>query len=534
VSQIEILTESLGGAPLARLAVAGDPAISGWYARLPSSSAEWGDRVRALREESAARDWRAALGDAFGAAGGAAKVRLERVVRGRGLVVTTGQQPGLFGGAILAWTKALSALALADAIEAETGVPTAPIFWAATDDADFDEASVTTVAAPGGIDVLRMRRADSRPGTPMSHEPLGDVEPLLNRLAAGTGSAAYAPALALLREAYLSPGATVGSAFVHLLRGVLGPLGIPVIDASHPDARRAMYPIARLALERADAVSEALRARDEALRSAGHQPQVENDPSMTVVFRTVRGVKERVPVERASLVAREASPGELSGNVLLRPVIERAILPTAAYVAGPAEIAYFAQATAVADALGLTRPLAVPRWSGTIVEPHVRRILDRLRVAPTELAAPQALEGRLVKSIAEQEGAWRTDALREAVDRAAGPLFAAAAELPADAMPRSVIEGALRAIAHRLDRLDRRYLAGLKRREAALLRDVRAAAASLYPGGVRQERVLNFVTLLARHGVPLVDALRAATSAHGRDLVGAGRRASAGVATASA
>jgi hypothetical protein len=78
---------------------------------------------------------------------------------------------------------------------------------------------------------------------------------------------------------------------------------------------------------------------------------------------------------------------------LLRPVIERAILPTVSYIAGPGEIAYFAQVSAVAAALDLDAPMVVPRWSTTIVEPHVSRILSRLGIEESELAEPHRAEG---------------------------------------------------------------------------------------------------------------------------------------------
>ena len=81
------------------------------------------------------------------------------------------------------WSKAVGALALADALEAATGIPTAPVFWAATDDADFLEASSTVIARIGGAERLQQRTVPPA-GTPMSLAPLGDVH---SELAALTG-----------------------------------------------------------------------------------------------------------------------------------------------------------------------------------------------------------------------------------------------------------------------------------------------------------------------------------------------------------
>jgi len=153
MTDVRILTEPLGGSPLSRALQRGDVPAR-WRAVAPGGAEGWASRVR---ERAGARDWSAIwneLEPAIAATGEAA-ARLDRVRRSGGVVVTTGQQPGLFGGPIYTWTKAAGALALADAIQAATGVPTAAVFWAATDDADFLEASYTVLARVGGAEVLR-------------------------------------------------------------------------------------------------------------------------------------------------------------------------------------------------------------------------------------------------------------------------------------------------------------------------------------------------------------------------------------------
>jgi uncharacterized protein YllA (UPF0747 family) len=214
--------------------------------------------------------------------------------------------------------------------------------------------------------------------------------------------------------------------------------------------------------------------------------------------------------------------GELGPNVLLRPVIERFLLPTVAYVAGPGEYAYFAQVSAVAAALAVAQPLAVPRWSGTVVEPHVQRALTRLGATAADLADVDALAARLARGRLGDGAAGALAALRTAISNGVSTL--------ADAVPHAsqrVLEGSRGQLAHRVDRLERRLLAAEKRRDDATARDLKLAAAALYPQGERQDRVLNAVPLLARHGPALVDGLRAQARVHAAAIVsdGVGRHA---------
>ena len=516
MTDLIVRTESLGGAPLARAAVGGE--LAEWYAARPRTPDEWRARAAATRGEPRPRPWLDALAPAF-AASGAAATRLARVADANGVVVTTGQQPGLFGGPLYTWSKAISALALADEIERATGIATAPVFWAATDDADYAEASWTAFAVTGGVDRIELPPGGPV-GGPMSELPLADPSQAIEALARACGATVDDGPLAAVRAAYRE-GATVGGAYLALLRVLLEPLGIAVLDASHEAVSRAARPFLVRALERGDRVAQALRERDTAIRTAGFTPQVAEVEGLSLVFERPAGggEKRRIGVAEGAVAASAATPTVLSPNVLLRPVVERAILPTVAYVAGPGEISYFAQVGAVATTLDLATPLVVPRWSVTIIEPHVARILGRFGLAVDDLSDPHAAEGRLARDAVPAAVERAVSQLRQDVDRRAGAIGdgAAASGL---GLADPVVEGARRSIQHRIDRLERRIVAAVKRREAEMMRQIATARGALYPLGTRQERAINAVPFLARHGQALVAQMVAAAGDHARELVG--------------
>lgn len=515
MTDVRIITGTLGGSALSQRLQRGE-APTHWIATAPRSALEW--RERAL-QRARARPWKecwSALEPAFAATGRAAE-RLDRVRREGGVVVTTGQQPGLFGGPVYTWSKAMGALAMADAIERETGVATAAVFWAATDDADFAEASYTVLARAGGAEVLRSDNAPPA-GTPMSMAPLGDISHLRARMRAAAGSAADPRPLRAVEEAYDDPTRSVGDAYVALLRDLLAPLGIPVLDASHAAVRNASDATLRAAVHQATAIERALADRSREIRAAGLDPQVEDVASLSLVFAREGTIKRRLSVAEASRLAEDADAW-LTPNVLLRPIVEHAILPTITYLGGPGELAYFAQANAVADALGFDRPLVLPRWSCTLIEPHVARLLKQFGVEPDALARPDALEGAVARAAMSDRSTEALLAVRKAIEALPEALAPEAEPVGLGA----AVQGSMHSLQHRVDRLERRLVAGIKRREHQLLRDVAALRAALYPLGTRQERSLNLIPILGRQGLDLLSEMRDAASAHALALIGANR-----------
>lgn len=512
-----VRTLELGGGALSRaLQSAKTPAH--WTVARPKSVSEWKAVAQRVQQRHTGHDWLAALSPAFNATGEAA-ARLARAAAS-GVVVTTGQQPGLFGGPAYTWSKAIAALAIADELEAQLGIPVAPVFWAASDDADWKESATTYVVGNNGLDQLTLDGPPTE-AIALAEVPLGNLQAAWAGLVAASGSAAHADILELAQSAYVAH-ATIGAAYVHLLRGILEPLGIAVLDAAHPSLRATADPILRRALSSSAAISEALKVRCDEIRAAGFEPQVDDVEGLSLVFRTSRDMRgntrERVPVSAAARTVREAESGTLGPNVLLRPIVERSLLPTIAYLAGPGEFAYFAQIKPIADVLGVDAPLAVPRWSGSILEPQHARVLQRLGVTEAEFDDPHAVESRLAKGAMDEGVADAFERVRVATEAQMRALKNAVKDAD-DVVATSVVEGTGRDIAHKLERLERRLVAGVKRREDALMRDIAVARAAVKPLGKPPERVLSLLPALARYGPDLLLAMRDSARVHAAALV---------------
>jgi bacillithiol biosynthesis cysteine-adding enzyme BshC len=446
-------------------------------------------------------------------ASGRAKERLDSVAKGRGVVVTTGQQPGLFGGPLYTLSKALSALALADSLQEATGVPVAPVFWAATDDTDFKEASSTVIAVPGGAQLLRIDHTEPL-GRPMASMPLGDVSAQLDALVRAADSRVDTTPIELLQR-YYKAGETIGSAYVSLLRSLFAALGIAVIDASHPATRAAAKPLLARALERAGDIADAVKARNGEISAAGFTPQVQDVPGLSLVFGSASGGRKRIPIKAAS---KQMSSDDLGPNVLLRPIVERNILPTATYIGGPAEIAYFAQIGPIARVLSASPPAIVPRWSTTIMEPQIEEILERLELVPDDLREPHEAEARLARASLPKAVLEKLATTRAAINEQLDALSQSVARERAPIGP-AVTDGLRANLLRRLDRFERRLIAAAKRENSELMHEVATARGSLYPTGKPQERTLNFVPFLARYGSALREDMMREALKHSRRLV---------------
>jgi bacillithiol biosynthesis cysteine-adding enzyme BshC len=434
-------------------------------------------------------------------------------------VVVTGQQVGLFLGPLFTLYKAASAVRVARALAAESGRPVVPVFWLQTEDHDLPEIASVRIGRPQGEPLALSLPADSADRRSVAYAVLPpgvseQLEALRAELAHLPHGAAHAERLAR----HYRPGAGWAEAFAGVLAELFADEGLVLLDPRDPAIAALAAPVHARALREAAPLAAALAARAEELERAGRAVQVPVRAGAPLsffhphgaagpryrlepegdAFRTAGGGTRHSLAEL--LAALEADPLAFSSSALLRPIVQDTLLPTAAYVGGPAEVAYFEQLPPLYAAFGMAPPRVVPRARFRVVDEKTGALLDRLGLAPADAERPEAeLLARLAGGAdaardAAEIGAALTGAFDAALGALAPRLLAAGPGLDA------ALEKTATSVRGSVEKLAAKYRAALLHRDAARVEELRRVQRMLHPGGAPQERVYGLATFAARWG----------------------------------
>jgi bacillithiol biosynthesis cysteine-adding enzyme BshC len=275
----------------------------------------------------------------------------------------------------------------------------------------------------------------------------------------------------------------------------------------------------RRALDDADTLRDALLARSKELEQSGYHAQVKVTRETTLLFYNVGG--RRQPLRRQNgkfsagkesftrdelRVAIEKTPEAFSANVLLRPVIQDTILPTAAYVGGPAEIAYMAQAQVAYQSLLGRMPAMLPRSAFTLVGPGVARLLKKYALDVCDV-----FRGRQhLRTKMEQKSLPRALVRRFETDEKALKKVMSSYRKKLEKLDRTLL-GALdsteRKILYQFTRLKGKAGRAETFRTSVLDMHERLLLDALYPHRDLQERTLCALPFIAMNGPQLFDEL---------------------------
>jgi bacillithiol biosynthesis cysteine-adding enzyme BshC len=457
----------------------------------------------------------------FGA-GPAVFENLGRLEKGA-VAIVSGQQVGLFSGPAYAFYKALSAIQVANELT-RSGIEAVPVFWMATEDHDVDEVRHVSWFQDG-----RLKRFElAAPGEQDAGRPVGKI--LLGaqideqvheaaELLVKQGSVLLAQ---FLKESY-NRSETYGSAFGKLFARLFSQQGLILLDPLDPALHRIAAPVYRQAIEDRDALNEQLLRRGKELEEAGFSAQVKVTAKSTLLFymgcqcgdktQTSDGVRKAIAASgqgkfqagekhwgRAELLkAIESTPEDFSPSALLRAVVQDYLLPSAAYIGGAAEIAYFAQSEVVYQHVLGRMPVILSRPDFTLVDIKAAKLLRAFNLKVEDIwAGSQEVRRRMERASVPKGVSRDFDRSCQQVMKMLDKLHDQLKKL--DPTLQGAVETARKKIAYQIDKL---------RRKTGRAQDAKATLIAvyedfleqlLYPHKVLQSRELCLLPFLARWG----------------------------------
>jgi len=440
------------------------------------------------------------------------------------LAIVTGQQVGLFTGPLYTIYKTITTLQLAEEWAGQTDRTVVPVFWVEGEDHDFEEIATAHV----------LRRNEV---VPLSYDPgVGDnpgavgrlaltdaVDGVLDRLDEALPPSDFKPEVMERVRAAYQPGTRIEDAFTRLMHSLFEDDGLVFLNPDDARLKALTRPLFRRELEDSEAPVARINATSRALRDRGYHAQVTARPTnlfwlggeaRRAIDRgddgtfQLRGTDRTV--SRGELMDRlDHEPERFSPNVVLRPLMQDHLLPTAAYVAGPGEASYFAQYGGVYEWADLDMPLIHPRASVSLVEGKVQKVLDKYErsVADFRDRLEPLFQDVVVDTMEVDVDAVFSEAMPqlhqvlnalkpkvEAVDRTLG----------------SSTEATRAAIVDEIEDLRQKVVRAEKRQHDEVRAQLQKAHVNLRPNGTLQERMINVLYYLNKYSLDLIDDLRGA------------------------
>jgi bacillithiol synthase len=324
-----------------------------------------------------------------------------------------------------------------------------------------------------------------------------------------------------LRESYQA-GTGFADAFGKMMLKMMGHFGIVLINPLDDRLKQVAGEIYTRAISRVPEFATQLVKESAELEAAGYHAQVYTAPEAVPLFMLDDGRRKAI-VRRDDgrfylkgsdksfnadelLDTVQRCPSCFSPNVTLRPIVQDFLLPTIAYIGGPAEIAYFAQLRPNYKLLDRIEPVVLPRASFTLIEKRHAKTMSKYGIEFADLFEGQeevmkkvverSLDQNTATIFGESEKVFheQLEKLRESLT-AVDPTLAEA------------LKSGREKIFYQLNNLRTRFIHNRSKRDETMQQQIERLFAVLYPNKNLQEREVNVSYFLARYGYELIDRL---------------------------
>jgi bacillithiol biosynthesis cysteine-adding enzyme BshC len=434
------------------------------------------------------------------------------------VAIVTGQQVGLFTGPLYTILKTLTTLKLVESLSQRyPDYNFVPVFWLEGEDHDVEEVNSIRILSASN-DIKDFRYEPKRTSDEQNLGAVGKIEfdESIESIFGGLDESLVqtefkSKVLELFRTAY-QKGMTFNRAFVHLMNVLLENSGLVFLDPNDKDVKKLLAPLFQRELAETPKFCQLVIDQSADIEKQYHA-QIKPKSLNLFFFHhggrylleprpdgySLKGTRQHLTKEFVT-EAVNTTPELFSSNVVLRPLCQDLLLPTLAYVAGPAEVAYFGQLKTLYDAVGIPMPIIYPRASATILEEKADKVLERFSISLMDIFGD-------VEIVKERVAAEVSDLN---LDEVFGGTFLSVQETFEAIAPvlqriDPTLNGALENVSRKtimnIEGLKERTVAAQKRQNEVSLRQIDKVSNLIYPQANFQERELNVVYFLNKYGL---------------------------------
>jgi bacillithiol biosynthesis cysteine-adding enzyme BshC len=449
---------------------------------------------------------------------------IEKLLHSQSVVVIGGQQAGLLTGPLYTIHKIISILTLARQQEKELGIPIVPIFWIASEDHDFAEVNHVYVAEKGKVEKkvyphsLKEKKMVAR--IPLDYTT---CQRWIEEVVKTYGETDVTNEMLSFLNECLQQGRTVADFFAAIILRLFAKEGLVVVDAAHPSLREIEREFFAALIDQHKAITNAVLSQQKHLEMLGYRRMIEIAPTCANLFYHrdderlllhydeeqqfyTKDGSERFTMAQLLAIA-ENEPSRLSNNVITRPLMQEFLFPTLAFIAGPGEIAYWAELKRAFSLFGWNMPPVIPRLTFTFVERSIATDLHETGMSVEEVlkyGTEQAMEKWLSEQMPIPLADIVADAKKE-IERIHRSLREVGLQVDASLEPVLLKNAAL--IQSQIDFLQQFIERKLVEKHEVHLGKFRRVELSLKPNGLPQERIWNIFYYINKYGFDFLDRL---------------------------
>ncbi|MCM3089484.1 MULTISPECIES: bacillithiol biosynthesis cysteine-adding enzyme BshC [unclassified Cytobacillus] len=452
---------------------------------------------------------------------------LNKLKQENSAVIIGGQQAGILTGPLYTIHKIISIIHLAKQQESELGIPVVPVFWIAGEDHDYQEVNHIFIEKNHKMEkvtypekVLEKKMVSN---IPLNRETCRAwVEGIIEAL----GETEHTKNLILILEEIIMQSQTYVEFFAGIIMHLFKETGLLLVDSGDLKLRKLESSIFAKQIKGVQEITNRVKSQQHSLKNAGFPNTIDISENAANLFYYDEKHKERILLEfnpekkvftgkesfheftmNELLEIAENHPERLSNNVVTRPLTQECLFPVLAFIAGPGEIAYWAELKMAFEWFGMKMPPIMPRLNITFLERFTESDLDDLELdlQAVLVSGTEAVKDVYLKSIKNEnvEGQFQKtkDQLKQNYE------FIEELTLKEVSALLPMLKKNEELLLKQIDFMENKIQKSIQQKYEVVIKKYERADNSLRPGGIPQERVWNILYYLNKYGIDFLEEL---------------------------